>query len=46
MWVEEALTLTRGTESMSSHGLVHFDAHFANVLTNGRLLPFADSGLA
>ncbi|MET7738511.1 protein kinase family protein [Streptomyces sp. NPDC005402] len=43
-WVEE--TLTRGTAFMSSHGLVHFDAHFANVLTDGRLLYFADFGLA
>ncbi|MER6333467.1 protein kinase family protein [Streptomyces sp. NPDC014983] len=43
-WVEEALS--RGTAFMSSHGLVHFDAHFANVLTDGRLLYFADFGLA
>ncbi|MFJ4622409.1 protein kinase family protein [Streptomyces sp. NPDC088812] len=43
-WVEEALA--RGTAFMSSHGLVHFDAHFANVLTDGRLLYFADFGLA
>ncbi len=44
VWVEEALA--RGTAFMSSHGLVHFDAHFANVLTDGRLLYFADFGLA
>ncbi|MEU1903648.1 protein kinase family protein [Streptomyces hygroscopicus] len=44
LWVEEALA--RGTAFMSSHGLVHFDAHFANVLTDGRLLYFADFGLA
>ncbi|MEU1288013.1 protein kinase family protein [Kitasatospora sp. NPDC005856] len=43
-WVEEALA--RGTAFMSSHGLVHFDAHFANVLTDGKLLYFADFGLA
>jgi len=43
-WVEEALA--RGTAFMSSHGLVHFDAHFRNVLTDGRLLFFADFGLA
>ena len=43
-WVEEALA--RGTAFMSSRGLVHFDAHFANVLTDGRLLYFADFGLA
>ncbi|MFB7496748.1 protein kinase family protein [Streptomyces sp. NPDC056161] len=44
VWVEEALA--RGTAFMSAHGLVHFDAHFANVLTDGRLLYFADFGLA
>ncbi|MFI0214894.1 protein kinase family protein [Streptomyces lydicus] len=44
LWVEEALA--RGADFMSSHGLVHFDAHFANVLTDGRLLYFADFGLA
>ncbi|MFF3915874.1 protein kinase family protein [Streptomyces sp. NPDC001852] len=44
LWVEESLA--RGTDFMSSHGLVHFDAHFANVLTDGRLLYFADFGLA
>ncbi|OIK27929.1 hypothetical protein [Streptomyces malaysiense] len=43
-WVEE--TLARGIGFMSSRGLVHFDAHFANVLTDGRLLYFADFGLA
>lgn len=34
VWVEDALL--RGTEFMSSRGLVHFDTHFANVLTDGR----------
>lgn len=43
-WLEEALA--RGTAFMSSHGLVHFDAHFRNILTDGRLLYFADFGLA
>ncbi|MGK4580583.1 protein kinase family protein [Kitasatospora sp. HPMI-4] len=43
-WVEEALA--RGTAFMSSRGLVHFDAHFRNILTDGRLLYFADFGLA
>lgn len=43
-WVEEALE--RGTTFMRSRKLVHFDAHFANVLTDGRLLYFADFGLA
>lgn len=42
--VEEALT--RGSDFMSSRGLVHFDAHFANVLTDGQRLYFADFGLA
>ncbi|MFG2909192.1 protein kinase family protein [Kitasatospora sp. NPDC048286] len=43
-WVEDALA--RGTTFMSSHGLVHFDAHFNNLLTDGRLIYFADFGLA
>ncbi|MEU1346773.1 protein kinase family protein [Streptomyces sp. NPDC005795] len=43
-WVEEALM--RGTAFMSSRGLVHFDAHFANILTDGHQLYFADFGLA
>ncbi|MEW2121660.1 protein kinase family protein [Streptomyces sp. NPDC005474] len=43
-WVEEALT--SGAGFMSSRGLVHFDAHFANILTDGRQLYFADFGLA
>ncbi|MGW5780697.1 protein kinase family protein [Streptomyces sp. NPDC003863] len=42
--VEEALA--RGSAFMGSRGLVHFDAHFANVLTDGRLIYFADFGLA
>ncbi|MFD8893973.1 protein kinase family protein [Streptomyces sp. NPDC059566] len=43
-WAEDALA--RGTAFMSSHGLVHFDAHFHNILTDGRLIYFADFGLA
>ncbi|MDO0924269.1 protein kinase family protein [Streptomyces sp. TG1A-8] len=43
-WVEEALS--RGTEFMSAHGMVHFDTHFANLLTDGRQVYFADFGLA
>lgn len=43
-WVENALL--RGTEFMSARGLVHFDAHFANLLTDGRRVYFADFGLA
>ncbi|KUN84040.1 hypothetical protein [Streptomyces griseoruber] len=43
-WVEEALM--DGADFMSSRGLVHFDAHFANILTDGRQLYFADFGLA
>ncbi|MYV63056.1 protein kinase family protein [Streptomyces sp. SID4931] len=43
-WVEKALM--DGTDFMSSRGLVHFDAHFTNILTDGRRLYFADFGLA
>ncbi|MGH3373122.1 MAG: protein kinase family protein [Actinoallomurus sp.] len=43
-WVEKALA--HGTAFMGSRGLVHFDAHFANILTDGRLLYFTDFGLA
>ncbi|MEU6587707.1 protein kinase family protein [Streptomyces sp. NPDC046881] len=43
-WVENALL--QGTEFMSARGLVHFDAHFANLLTDGRRVYFADFGLA
>ncbi|MGI5122069.1 protein kinase family protein [Marinactinospora thermotolerans] len=42
--VEDALA--RGAAFMSSHGLVHFDAHFNNLLTDGQLICFADFGLA
>ncbi|WP_328541016.1 protein kinase family protein [Streptomyces sp. NBC_00344] len=43
-WVEDELV--RGTEFMSSRGLVHFDTHFANLLTDGQRVYFADFGLA
>ncbi|PPS74955.1 MULTISPECIES: hypothetical protein [Streptomyces] len=38
--------LTSGTSFMNSRGLLHFDAHFENILTDGRRLYFADYGLA
>jgi hypothetical protein len=38
--------LQAGTAFMNAHGLVHFDAHFRNILTDGRRLYFADFGLA
>ncbi|MGW7448401.1 protein kinase family protein [Kitasatospora sp. NPDC054795] len=44
LWVEDSLA--RGAAFMSSRGLVHFDAHFRNILTDGRLIYFADFGLA
>ncbi|MEU0936363.1 serine/threonine-protein kinase [Embleya sp. NPDC005971] len=42
--VEEALA--SGAAFMGSRGLVHFDAHFDNILTDGHRLYFADFGLA
>ncbi|MFF6998538.1 protein kinase family protein [Streptomyces sp. NPDC008313] len=44
LWAEDALL--RGTEFMRSRELVHFDAHFGNVLTDGQQVYFADFGLA
>jgi hypothetical protein len=38
--------LRSGTSFMNAHGLLHFDAHFRNILTDGRHLSFADFGLA
>ncbi|MFG5722888.1 protein kinase family protein [Streptomyces murinus] len=38
--------LAAGTSFMNAHGLVHFDAHFQNILTDGQRLYFADFGLA
>ncbi|MER6914361.1 protein kinase family protein [Streptomyces sp. NPDC000594] len=38
--------LTAGVAFMNARGLLHFDAHFQNILTDGRRLFFADYGLA
>ncbi|MFD4669322.1 hypothetical protein ACFWNN_06255 [Lentzea sp. NPDC058450] len=38
--------LAAGVEFMNSRGLLHFDGHFQNVLTDGSRLYFADYGLA
>lgn len=38
--------LQAGTSFMNAHGLLHFDAHFQNILTDGERLFFADYGLA
>ncbi|WP_405783573.1 protein kinase family protein [Streptomyces sp. NBC_00859] len=38
--------LEAGTSFMNSRGLLHFDAHFENILTDGRHLYLADYGLA
>jgi len=38
--------LATGVEFMNSHGLLHFDGHFQNLLTDGERLYFADFGLA
>ena len=38
--------LEAGISFMNAHGLLHFDAHFENILTDGRRLFFADYGLA
>ncbi|MEY9856755.1 hypothetical protein ABH935_002359 [Catenulispora sp. GAS73] len=38
--------LEEGLAFMNSRGLLHFDAHFQNILTDGRRLFFADYGLA
>ncbi|WP_407700270.1 BUD32 family EKC/KEOPS complex subunit [Streptomyces beihaiensis] len=43
-WVEDELV--RGTEFMSARGMVHFDTHFHNLLTDGHRVYFADFGLA
>ncbi|MFF1919588.1 protein kinase family protein [Streptomyces sp. NPDC058221] len=43
-WLDGALA--RGAGFMSSRGFVHFDAHFGNILTDGRSIRFADFGLA
>ncbi|MEU5398933.1 protein kinase family protein [Streptomyces sp. NPDC005963] len=41
-----ARELAAVTSFMNGRGLLHFDAHFENVLTDGRRLYFADYGLA
>ncbi|UOB08387.1 protein kinase family protein [Streptomyces sp. HP-A2021] len=38
--------LKAGISFMNARGLLHFDAHFQNILTDGRRLFFADYGLA
>ncbi|WP_033826185.1 hypothetical protein [Kitasatospora sp. MBT63] len=38
--------LRAGTAFLESRGLLHFDAHFENILTDGRQLYFTDFGLA
>ncbi|MFJ8270815.1 protein kinase family protein [Streptomyces sp. NPDC094154] len=38
--------LNAGISFMNARGLLHFDAHFENILTDGRRLFFADYGLA
>ncbi|WP_265520389.1 protein kinase family protein [Oerskovia flava] len=38
--------LEAGISFMNAHGLLHFDAHFENILTDGSRLFFADYGLA
>lgn len=38
--------LAAGVAFMNACGLLHFDAHFENILTDGRRLFFADYGLA
>ena len=38
--------LEAGISFMNARGLLHFDAHFGNILTDGRRLFFADYGLA
>ncbi|MFJ9822147.1 protein kinase family protein [Streptomyces sp. NPDC101151] len=38
--------LRAGVSFMNARGLLHFDAHFENILTDGRRLFFADYGLA
>lgn len=38
--------LEAGISFMNARGLLHFDAHFENILTDGQRLYFADYGLA
>ena len=43
-FVERSLNSTN--RYMNAHGLIHFDAHFRNILTDGDTLFFTDFGLA
>jgi hypothetical protein len=45
-WAMVERVLAAGTSFMNACGLLHFDAHFENVLTDGERLYFADFGLA
>lgn len=38
--------LQQTTQFMNARGLMHFDAHFKNILTDGKLLYLSDFGLA
>ena len=40
------MQLADTTAFMREHGLVHFDAHFLNILTDGHGLYFSDFGMA
>ncbi|WP_433060447.1 serine/threonine protein phosphatase [Dactylosporangium sp. CS-033363] len=44
--VETAARLAAAVSAMNAGGLLHFDAHMGNLLTDGRLVYFADFGLA
>ncbi len=41
--IEKSLSHTN--EFMHSHGFIHFDAHFENILTDGKQLYYSDFGL-
>ncbi|WP_051799158.1 protein kinase family protein [Catenuloplanes japonicus] len=43
-WADDALH--EAVTFMAAHGLIHFDAHFHNVLTDGERVYLADFGLA
>ncbi|GIE98248.1 hypothetical protein Ari01nite_57130 [Paractinoplanes rishiriensis] len=38
--------MREGVDFLAGQGLVHFDAHFGNLLTDGERVYFADFGLA
>lgn len=44
LFVDKALKSTN--DFINARGLVHFDAHFENILTDGKLIYFSDFGLA